>query len=162
MAPTRRLEVGRIGRAHGLHGEVAVTFVSNRPERSRVGAELFAGERRLLVVGSRPHQGRWLLRFEGVEDRTAAEALRGVTLTAEPLDVESEDGELWVHELIGAEVLDRTGAVLGRVVAVEANPAHDLLVLEGGALVPIVFVVEQRPGAVHQVVVDIPDGLLEL
>ncbi len=162
MAPTRRLEVGRIGRAHGLRGEVAVTFVSNRPERTQAGAELFAGERLLVVVGSRPHQGRWLLRFEGIEDRTAAEALRGTTLTAAPLDVDGDDDELWVHELIGAEVVDRAGVVLGHVVSVEANPAHDLLVLDGGALVPIVFVVEQRTGDGTQVVVDLPDGLLEL
>ena len=67
---------------------------------------------------------------------------------------------MWVHELIGAEVRDRAGRALGRVVAVEANPAHDLLVLDGGALVPMVFVVEHD--ATVRVVVDLPDGLLDL
>jgi 16S rRNA processing protein RimM len=163
MAPGAgdRLVVGRVGRAHGLRGEVAVTFSSNRPERSAPGAVLFAGDRELVVEASRPHQGRVLLRFAGVDDRSAAEALLGVELTAAPLgdEVELADDELWVHEVVGAEVHDRTGAVLGRVAAVEANPAHDLLVLDGGALVPMVFVVEQRDGVV---VVDPPDGLLDL
>ena len=157
-----RLVVGRVGRAHGLLGEVAVRFSSNRPERSAPGSVLFAGERELVVVAARPHQGRVLIQFEGVDDRTAAEQLLGVELTAAPLvgdDAEIGDDELWVHEVIGAEVLDRTGAVVGRVVAVEANPAHDLLVLDGGALVPMVFVVEQHEGSL---VIDPPDGLLDL
>jgi len=163
MAPGAgdRLVVGRVGRAHGLRGEVAVTFSSNRPERSAPGAVLFAGDRELVVEASRPHQGRVLLRFAGVGDRSAAEALLGVELTAVPLgdEVELADDELWVHEVVGAEVHDRAGAVLGRVAAVEANPAHDLLVLDGGALVPMVFVVEQRDGVV---VIDPPDGLFDL
>jgi len=156
-----RLVVGRVGRAHGLRGEVAVTFSSNRPERSAPGAVLFAGTRELVVRASRPHQGRVLIYFTGVDDRTSAEALLGVELTAEPLsdDVELDERELWVHEVVGAEVFDRAGTAVGRVVAVEANPAHDLLVLDGGALVPMVFVVEQREGAV---VIDPPDGLFDL
>src|SRR6476646_6777302 len=142
--PGERLVVGRIGRAHGLHGEVAVTFSSNRPERTAPGAVLYAGERELVVVAARPHQGRMLVRFAGVEDRTAAERLLGVELTADPLAGDAdvlEDDELWVPE-----VVDRAGAPVGRVTAVEANPAHDLLVLDGGVLVPMVFVVEQREG----------------
>jgi 16S rRNA processing protein RimM len=153
--------VGRIGRAHGLQGEVAVRFSSNRPERAAPGAVLYVGERELVIATSRPHQERILVRFDGVDDRTAAEALQGLELTAEPLgdEVELADDELWVHEVVGAEVHDRSGAVVGRVVAVEANPAHDLLVLDGGALVPMVFVVEQRDGVV---VIDPPEGLFDL
>jgi 16S rRNA processing protein RimM len=156
-----RLVVGRIGRAHGLRGELAVTFSSNRPERSAVGAVLYAGERELVITASRPHQGRVLVTFAGVDDRTAAEALLGRELTAAPLGdgVELDDDELWVHEVVGAEVQDRSGATVGRVIAVEANPAHDLLVLDGGTLVPMVFVVEQRDGVV---IVDPPEGLFDL
>jgi 16S rRNA processing protein RimM len=158
-----RLEVGRIGRAHGLRGEVAVTFTSNRSERSRPGASVFAGERELVIVAARPHQGRMLVCFEGVDDRTAAEQLLGLVLTADPLGDddgrERPEGEFWVHELVGCTVVDRTGAPRGEVVAVEANPAHDLLVLTTGSLVPLVFVVEQREG---EVVIDPPDGLFDL
>lgn len=161
-APGDRLVVGRVGRAHGLRGEIAVRFTSNRPERAEPGSVLYAADRELVIVTSRPHQDRVLVRFAGVDDRTAAEALQGLELSAARLegdDAELPEGELWVHELVGAEVQDRSGATVGRVVAVEANPAHDLLVLDGGALVPMVFVVEQRDGVV---VVDPPEGLFDL
>jgi 16S rRNA processing protein RimM len=161
-APGDRLVVGRIGRAHGLRGEVAVRFSSNRSERAEPGAVLYAGERELVVDEARPHQGRMLVHFVGVDDRTAAEALQGLELSGAPLgddDVVLDDDELWVHEVVGAEVRDRDGLVVGHVVAVEANPAHDLLVLDSGALVPMVFVVEQREGAL---VIDPPEGLLDL
>jgi 16S rRNA processing protein RimM len=158
-----RLEIGRVGRAHGLQGEVVVRFSSNRSERSAVGASVFVAERELVIVASRPHQGRMLVRFAGVEDRTAAEELLGAVLTAEPLEAGEADAsagdEFWVHELIGCSVVDRAGTNLGEVTAVEANPAHDLLVLDGGALVPMVFVVEQRG---REVVIDPPDGLFDL
>ena len=72
---------------------------------------------------------------------------------------QAEDGELFVHDVIGADVRDRAGTRLGRVEAVQANPAHDLLVLDSGALIPIVFVIDTQPGVVT---VDVPDGLLEL
>jgi len=148
-----------VGRAHGLRGEVSVAFVSNRPERTVPGAVLYADDRELLVASARQHGGRWIVRFAGVADRDAAERLRGALLTAEPLQPADGVDELWVHELVGAPVVDRSGYALGTIVAVEANPAHDLLVLEGGALVPVVFVVDRRDGTV---VVDVPEGLLDL
>ena len=151
-----RLQVGRIGRPHGLTGEVAVTFTSDREERRVAGAVLYADDRLLVVETVRPHQGRFLVRFAGVTDRDQATRLRGAFLSADP--VPGEPDALWAHELIGATVVDRAGRPHGQVVALEANPAHDLLVLDGGALVPIVFVVEQTPG---RVVVDPPDGLLD-
>jgi 16S rRNA processing protein RimM len=118
---------------------------------------LHAGDRELVVASARRHRGRWLVRFEGVEDRTAAEALTGAALLADA--VESEPGELWVHELVGRPVFDRTGGALGTVVSVQANPAHDLLVLDDGALVPIVFVTDATGDAI---LVDVPEGLLDL
>jgi 16S rRNA processing protein RimM len=148
-----------VGRAHGLHGEVAVTLTSDRHERVERGAVMHAGERELVVATSRPHRGRWLVRFEGIDNRTAAEGLRSAVLTATPLTTAGGDDELWVHELVGAEVRDRAGELLGRVTAVEPNPAHDLLVLDDGTLVPAVFVVEHRDG---EVVVDVPPGLLDV
>jgi len=138
---------------------VTVTLTSDRSERVEPGAVMHAAERDLVVATSRPHRGRWLVRFEGVEDRTAAERLRGVVLTAAPLASSGDTDELWVHEIVGAEVRDAGGRVLGRVSAVEPNPAHDLLVLDDGTLVPAVFVIEHGPAAV---VVDPPPGLLDI
>ena len=93
--------------------------------------------------------------FEGVEDRTAAEALQGEVLYADALPADDDD-ELWVHELIGAVVQDPAGNSLGTVIALEANPASDLLVLDGDRLLPLVFLVRHEPGLV---VVDPPAGL---
>jgi 16S rRNA processing protein RimM len=150
------LDVGRVVKPHGLKGEVVVDLWTDRVERLEPGSELSTDDGPLIVTGSRPHQGRYLVFFEGVVDQSGAEALRGRVLRAPPTVV---PGALWVHELMGAEVLTTSGRVLGRVEAVEANPASDLLVLEGGGLVPLRFVVEQQPGS--RVVVDIPDGLLD-
>jgi len=157
VSETSRLEVGRIGRAHGLRGEVSVTLSSERPERLTRDSVLYVDDRALVVRSARPHSGRWLVCFEGIEDRTAAEALLGLVLTGDPLP--TEDGELWVHELIGAAVHDRDGREVGTVTAVEANPASDLLVIDDDVLVPMAFVVEQAPG---RVVIDPPEGLLDV
>ena len=107
--------------------------------------------------GSRSQQ-RYLVTFEGVRDRASAERLHGADLEAEPLEV---PGTLWVHELVGAAVRDPAGTELGRVEAVEANPASDLLVLESGALIPVRFVIRHDPAS-GVVEVDVPEGLLEL
>jgi 16S rRNA processing protein RimM len=152
------LELGRVGRPHGVRGEVVVMLHTDRPERTTPGAVLRAGDRTLVVASARPHQGRWLVRFEGITDRNGAEELRGATLVGEALDDPGE-GRIWVHELVGDEARDTRGKALGRVTAVEANPAHDLLVLDDGTIVPIVFVVDREPGVV---IVDPPDGLLDV
>jgi 16S rRNA processing protein RimM len=154
----RRLEVGRVAKPHGLRGEVVVVPVSNQPARFDVGSQLWLDERPVTVTTSRPSKGAFIVRFAGVDDRNAAESLRNALLTGEPLGAAPE-GEVWVHEVIGLPVRDRGGRTLGSVVAVEANPAHDLLVLDEGALIPMVFVVEQLDDAL---VVDVPDGLLDL
>jgi 16S rRNA processing protein RimM len=153
-----RLELGRVGRAHGLRGELHIVPITNIPGRFAPGSQVWVGNEPYVVATSRRHHDRFVVRFEGVDDRDAAERLRGSIVFGESLAA-APDGELFVHELIGATVVDRAGTELGRVVAVEANPAHDLLVLDGGGLVPIVFVVAQEPG---RVVVDPPSGLLEL
>ncbi len=163
--PVGRLQVGRIGRAHGLKGEVAFALSSDRTERVAPGSILHTGARALTVSASRPPQGRWLLSFKEIKDRTAAEELLGEFVMADPLDsAEIEDGEnvIWVHELVGAEVRDVSGLLLGPVVAVEDNPASALMVVSingDEVLVPVVFIVENSPGVV---VINPPEGLLDL
>jgi 16S rRNA processing protein RimM len=152
------LEVGRVGRAHGLRGEVHVVAVSNLDDRFAPGSHLFVGERELVVEKSRASGSGWVVQFAGVSGRDEAEALRGNNVRAEARAA-AHDDELFVHDLIGSEVRDRDGARIGTVESVQANPAHDLLVLNTGALVPSVFVVGQEPGVV---VVDLPEGLLDL
>ncbi|MGI9033172.1 MAG: ribosome maturation factor RimM [Acidimicrobiales bacterium] len=152
------LEVGFVVKPHGLRGEVVVDLVSNRPEvRLAAGSVLSTDDGPLEVVASRPHQGRWIVTFAGVEGCDGAEGLRGRVLSA---DAQADDDDvLWVHELIGSRVVDVGGIDHGPVEAVEANPASDLLVLSDGRLVPLTFVVERRPDGT--VIVDPPAGLLD-
>ncbi|MHB8328740.1 MAG: ribosome maturation factor RimM [Acidimicrobiales bacterium] len=141
---------------HGLRGETVVYLITNRAERAEPGAVFSTDVGELLVEQARPFQGRWLVVFQGVHTREASDALRGVVLRAPALE---DPGALWVHELVGADVVRAgDGAKLGRVAAVVANPASDLLELEGGGLVPLRFVIDHGPG---RVVVDVPAGLLE-
>ena len=151
------LEVGRIGRAHGVRGQVYVELLTDRDERIAVGARLRAGEKWLTVVSARPAGSRWLVQFEGCVERNGAELLVNTALFAEPL-VADPDG-LYVHQLIGAQVVGQDGHVYGRCVAVVANPAHDLLELEDGSLVPTVFITSASEG---QVVINPPEGLFDL
>lgn len=153
------LLVGRVTKAHGLRGEVVVHLLSSEPEvRLAPGSVLATADGpSLTVVAARPHQDRWIVRFEGVDGREAAEALRGTELLGEPLD---DPDALWVHELVGAEVVEVDGTARGTVVAVVANPADDLLELDGGALVPVGFVVGRDDAG--RVVVDAPEGLFDL
>ena len=151
------LEVGRIVKPHGIRGEVIVDMVSNVPERRLAAGSVLSSERGdLEVLTATPHQRRWIVAFAGIDDRNAAETYRGGVLRAEPR--EDDDDTLWVHELVGAEVVDLAGKSYGSVEAVEANPASDLLVLSGERLVPLVFVVIKAPG---RVVIDPPAGLLD-
>ena len=152
------LGVGRIVKPHGLRGDVIVSLTTNRDERVAAGSVLVADDGRSFeVVRSSPHRGRHIVTFDGVNGIDAAEALRDTALFAPPLE---DPDALWVHDLIGSEVVDATGSVLGTVAGVEANPASDLLVLDGGGLIPLRFVTDSVPGV--RVTVDIPDGLLDL
>lgn len=132
-------------------------LVTNRDERIVTGATLRLDGVERTIESARRHHDRWLVRFDGVTDRPGAEALTGRAITGAPLGEPPPD-ELWVHELIGAVVRDAEGREHGPVVAVQANPAHDLLVLESGALIPMPFVVALRDGIVD---VAVPDGLLD-
>ena len=149
------LEIGQITKAHGIRGEVFVKLTTDRTERLDPGSVLDSDRGPLTVRSSRPHQNGWIVAFDGVPDRNAAESMRGTVLRAEPLD---DPDVLWVHELVGCRVVGVDGRDHGQVTAVEANPASDLLVLDGGGLVPLRFVVRHEPGLVE---VDVPAGLLE-
>ena len=147
-------------RAHGLRGEVVVAPVSNRAERFRAGARWTIDARDYEVTAARPQSDRWIVKLAGVDDRDAAEALRGTVAFAPPLGPLPDD-ELWVHELVGSTCVDMRGDVLGTVESVEDNPAHDLLVLDTGVLIPMVFVTAHDADA-RVVTVDPPEGLVEL
>jgi 16S rRNA processing protein RimM len=139
---------------------VIVQLWTDQSQRLDPGTVLSSARGPQTVVSAKRANGvnRFIVQFEGVYDRAAAERLHGVELQAEPIEVPDV---LWVHELVGATVRDAAGTELGRIGAVEANPASDLLVLESGGLIPVRFVT-RHDAAAAVVEVDIPDGLLEL
>ena len=154
-APGGRLSVGRIGRPHGVRGEVYVDLSTDRTDRLAAGARLWARDRELVVAASRPANTRWLVTFEGF-DRTLAERFTLAELMADPLD---DPEALWVHDLIGSRVVEVSGTERGSCISVVANPAADLLELDSGALVPVTFVVSCAGGVTT---IDPPEGLFEL
>ena len=164
-----QLTVARIGRAHGLRGEVALDVRTDSPdERLAVGTVLTtepASAGPLTVTRARVQQGRWFVTFDGVADRTAAEALSGVELVVDADDSDDDEDAWYPHELVGLRAEGLDGRLLGEVVGLEHAPAHDVLVLRepGGARTLVPFVraivpVVDVPGG--RVVLDPPGGLL--
>ncbi len=153
--PNGLLEIGYIRRAHGVRGQVSVELGTDRLERVQPDARWWARDGWLTVVSARPHQERWLVTLREVTDRSAAQRYTNATIYAEPVD---DSEELWVHELIGAKVVEVSGRERGRCVSVVANPASDLLELDSGALVPVAFVVRHGDDVI---VIDPPEGLFD-
>ncbi|MDQ5854916.1 MAG: ribosome maturation factor RimM [Actinomycetota bacterium] len=161
--------VGRIGRPHGVRGEVTVQVRTDSPEqRFTVGAQLGVGAGRTLTVDAvRPHAGNLLVRFAGVTDRAAAAELRGVLLTVDTVELPALDDpdEFYDHQLEGLAAVGSDGAQLGTVREVVHTPASDLLVVEtdrGEALVPFVrAIVPEVDLSAGRVVLDPPAGLLD-
>jgi 16S rRNA processing protein RimM len=161
MMSAELLEVGTIAKAHGVRGDLIIRPLSNVPERFGKGAVLVVQEPRLqelVIERSQAYQRGWLVHIKGVDSRSEAEQLCGTILFGEPMEY---DDALALHEMIGAMVIDSSGVPRGRVIAVEANPAADLLVLESAALVPFTFVVRFDADSA-EVIVDVPEGLFEL
>jgi 16S rRNA processing protein RimM len=168
----RRVVVGRVGRAHGIHGLVSVDVRTDEPERRLApGAVLLTDpEARgpLTIVEARVHSGRLLLQFEGVEDRTQAEALRGTDLVVEidPAELPEDDDEWYDHQLVGLTAVGLDGTAYGSVTEVVHLPMQDLLAVrtQTGTEVLVPFVsafVPEVDVTAGRVVLDPPGGLFE-
>ncbi|MEU7259340.1 ribosome maturation factor RimM [Streptomyces rimosus] len=167
-----QLVVARIGRAHGIKGEVTVEVRTDEPElRLAPGAVLATDPPTtgpLTIEAGRVHSGRLLLRFEGVHDRTGAEALRNTLLIAEvdPEEVPEDPEEFYDHQLIDLDVVTTDGTPVGRIAEISHLPYQDLLIVrrpDGGEIM-IPFVSEIVPEidlAEQKAVVDPPVGLLD-
>ena len=133
-------------------------LTTERTERVAPGTVLHTDRGDLTVVRSSPHQDKWIVHFDGIDVREVADGWRGVVLRAEAVDDDADDA-MWVHELVGSSVVLVDGTMVGTVHEVEANPAADLLVLDSGALVPVVFITDRAEGTLT---IDPPDGLFDL
>jgi 16S rRNA processing protein RimM len=151
--------IGRIGRAHGIRGELNVDIRTDEPERRFApGSPVVCGTRTLTVARARHHGGRLVVAFKEIPDRTAAEALHGTVLEAEvdPLDVPADPDEFYDHQLVGLEA--RTGdRVVGTVTGIVHSPHQDTLTIDiEGREVFVPFVTEIVP------VVDVPGGFVTI
>ncbi|QGU04921.1 Ribosome maturation factor RimM [Corynebacterium comes] len=182
--------IGRVIKSHGIRGEVVVDATTDEPELRFAVGEVLDGRqgnrRKELTVGTvRGHQGRLLIKFEEIPDRTAADSLRGMRFMAAPLESDDEDDAFYDHELIGLRVLN-VGAVpaeeanarayegalpepedIGEVTSVIRGPAHRLLEirLDGGREVTVPFVHAIVPIVDldnEAIVITPPEGLLDL
>ena len=148
--------VGKITKAHGLRGEVVVLVFSDNPDRFAPGSSVFLeGGRELTIRDVRPNGGRLLVSFEGFDERTAAEHVRGAMLVVPrsmlpPLP----EGEFWPHQLEGCEVITELGRPLGTIVDVVSNPANDLWVAVDGSgtetLIPAIREVVAEVDVAHK------------
>ena len=159
--------VGRIGRAHGIRGELNVDIRTDEPDRRFApGSSVICGDRTLTVASARHHSGRLVVAFREIADRTAAEGLHGKILEAEidPTEVPEDPDEFYDHQLVGLEA--RSGdAVVGTVTGIVHGPYQDTLTIDvDGREVFVPFVTALIPEvnvAGGFVTVNEIDGLLD-
>jgi len=174
-----RVTVGRVLRPHGIQGDVVVEVLSDVPGRLDPGSRLIATrgpasdrtpERTLTVASSQAHKTGARVRFQGVEGRDGAEALRNLSLEVERSAVPAaEPGTYYYYELLGCRCHDGERD-LGTVVDLEEDGGGLLLIVEligddGAQRVPVPFVekfLREVDVARGRIVVDLPPGLLEV
>jgi 16S rRNA processing protein RimM len=162
--------VGRVARAHGNKGQVIVNLDTDfAEERFRAGQVLLVGDaaRPLVIRDMRFHQGRPVVTFEGVETMNDAEALAGAELKVPASDAKAlPEGTFYHYDLVGCEVRDTAGQLVGSVVKVEGTMEMSRLVVDGAGepvLIPLVAPICVRIDvAARQIVIDPPEGLIEL
>lgn len=166
------LVVARIGRAHGIKGEVTVEVRTDEPEQRLAPGTVLATDPPeagpLTIESGRVHSGRLLLRFAGVGDRTAAQELRNILLVADvdPAERPTDPEEYYDHQLVDLDVVTVRGELVGRIAEIAHLPGQDLLVVSrpdgGEALVPFVSeIVPEIDLAAQRAVIDPPPGLLD-
>lgn len=164
-----RLVVGRIGRAHGLTGEVAVEVRTDEPEVRFAPGQVLSGPLGPLTVAKRRwHSGRLLVSFEGVSDRNGAEALHGTELAVEvdASQLPDEPDAFYDHQLVGLRVEFPDGTFAGQVTSVLHLPSQDVLAVAtpGDREVLVPFVSEIVPHvdlSAGRIVVAPPGGLFD-
>jgi 16S rRNA processing protein RimM len=159
--PEGYMAIGMITGAHGLRGEVKVELHTDFPERFAPGLEVYLGEEldKTTVGTARPHQGQVLLQFHGIDDRTQAEALRGLWLfIPEEEAVTLEEDTYFVHDIIGLSVHTSSGELLGTVEQVLFTGANDVYVVQSPGEKPREILLPAIDEVIKQV--DLENGIL--
>jgi 16S rRNA processing protein RimM len=126
------VNVGRVGKPHGLEGAFVVEEASDEPERYAVGTALHVGGKRATIIESKRAGGRPVIRLD-------RDVPRGAALEVDRAELPPPDeGEYYVFQLVGLDVEEEGGRRLGKVMEVAPGPANDVLELEGGVALPLV------------------------
>jgi len=127
-----RVQVGRVGKPHGLEGAFVVEQASDDPQRFAEGATLIVGGEPARIVESKRAGGRPVIRLD-------REAERGQAIELDRSELpEPGEGEFYAFQLVGLEVEEVGGGKLGRVTEVSSGPANDVLELDTGLALPLV------------------------
>lgn len=169
-AADERVLLGVVAGAHGVRGAVRITTFTDRAEDVAAYGPLSdaAGARRFSILSVRTAKGGVVAQFAGIDDRDAAEALKGTELYVPRSALPEPEAESWYRaDLVGLAVEDRAGRSLGRVAGVHNYGAGDLLEIAFAGrrrteLVPFTksFVPAVEPAG-GRIVVDLPDGGFE-
>lgn len=160
------MTVGTVGKPHGLQGTVVVHPETDNPDRFVPGAAVETDSGRVLIIHSvRYSEAVLLVSFVDVDDRDAAEALRGLTLSIAPSERRTLSAdEFWPEDLIGLEVRDPSGEPIGSITAVDADSPQSRLTIatpHGDFIVPLVTaLVPEINLAGRYLVVEPIEGLL--
>jgi 16S rRNA processing protein RimM len=155
-----RVQLGHVVRAHGVRGEVRVLTGSDAIASLK---RVFVGEREMRVLYARADG---IVRFDGVADRDQADALRGQPIFALRDEMPpAGEGEVYVADLVGCELVDAAGAALGVVTSTYPTPAHEILVIKRGDaefLVPMVpEIITAVDLTARRLVCEAPEGLFD-
>ncbi len=166
-----RLQVARIGKPHGIRGEVTVQVLTDAPQERFVKGEVLhvtgGPVSTLTIKNARWNKAILLLSFDEIADRNVAETLRGARLEIDSDEAPDNDSDEWYeHELLDLKVMHE-GTQIGVVTALRTNPAQDLLVFEdaSGEEIYLPFVDEFVPEIDTEagtITITPPAGLLEL
>lgn len=158
---TTRAVLGTVGKPFGLAGDVYVWPDPDLGDALEPGVRCTAGDDELEIAAVRRHKGRPVVRFVGVDDRASAERLRDRHLEVDRDTVTSDD-TVWADDLLGREVLDAAGGLVGVVDGVLDGAAHDFLVVarpDGGEV--LIPTVDELVDLADPVVVHGPPGLTD-
>jgi len=174
VVPAGYMAVGQIVGVHGLYGELKVEAYTDYPERFAAGARLLLGEdlQPVTIETMRPHKSNLLVRLAEIEDRNAAEEVRGLWLYVAETDAAAlEEGAYWIHDIVGLRVETAEGQLIGKITDVFPTGSNDVYIVQPAAgvnkgrelLLPaIADVIERVDVAAGVMVIRLLDGLVDM
>lgn len=173
MTQAKLVVIGEVIKPHGIRGEFHVANHADSPLLYTPGARVWfrapgKPERPVNILSCRPHQGRLLLTIEGVADRDAADGLRGMEVVVRAEDMpELDEGEVYLHEIVGYDVVLLDGSKVGVLESFMDIPGQDVWVIRGPDGKEILLpahaeTVPEIDATARKITINPPPGLLDL